>query len=165
MPSRSQTSADLINAEEHPTSDGWIRTASKSVMHSLRANRRLTPRQSNTSRQCGSGRDNRKVDGALIPCSIVGIGDVSEMIRQPRHESTGCRGQNPYGVESDATTDNGISLEPGNLRVASRIIRGMIEATEDRQAWGQSPRSSQRTGKPSTRRRGTGVEWTGRGAI
>ena len=60
-------------------------------------------------------------------------------------------GRNPHGVESGPTTGKGKLSEPGSPAAASF---GMAEATGERDGGGRSSHSSQRTGKPSTRRRG-----------
>jgi RNA-directed DNA polymerase len=59
--------------------------------------------------------------------------------------------QIPHGVESGPKSVKGSPSEPGNRRSAPQGVAGAIS---DRATTGQSPRSSQRTGKPSTRRRG-----------
>lgn len=69
---------------------------------------------------------------------------------QPTGTTAESPGQNPYGVESGSTAGQGKLSEPGNPLDASF---GTAEATGDRAQGGRSLHSSQRTGKPSTRRR------------
>lgn len=90
--------------------------------------------------------------GLLLVCGDQGR---DEFIASARTPVTVRARRNPHGVESGPKTGKGKSSEPGNLCMASF---GMTEATGDRHARGQSPRSSRRTGKPSTWRRGAGIQ-------
>lgn len=151
MPSRSHTSAELTNAGEDATSDASIRPANEPVMGSHQTNRCLKPRLNHqTSCQRGSGQDGLRAGGAPVSTSRLETRGVPTA-HQHADEIAVSAGQNPHGVESDPTAGNGKLSEPGNPVVASF---GMAEATGDRDDGGRSSRSSQRTGKPSTRRRG-----------
>jgi hypothetical protein len=106
--------------------------------------------------QRGSGQVGRKAGGALIRIGELRIGGVRRAVRQPLGEPAGLKGQSPHGVKSAPKADERAATEPENLGVASSCFGAkMIDATDDRDAEGRSPRSSLRAGKPSTRRRRT----------
>ena len=99
----------------------------------------------------GSGRGGRKAGGVLGSAYRSGLGGGPWTTSQETGFA-GSPGRNPHGVESDPTAGEGNPLEPENHTIASAR---MSETTGDRDSMGRSPRSSQRAGKPSTRRRGT----------
>jgi len=150
VPSRSQTLAEPTNAGEVATSDAAIRPANEPVMGSHQTNRRVKPRHDQTTCQRGSGQDGLRAGGAPVPPSTLGTRGESKT-RQPADGAALSAGRNPHGVESGPTIGKGKLSEPGNPAAASL---GMAEATGERAGRGRSSRSSQRTGKPSTGRRG-----------
>jgi len=150
VPSRSHTSAEPTNAGEDATSDAAIRPANEPVMGSHQTNRRVKPRHDQTTCQRGSGQDGLRAGGAPVPSSTLGTRGESKT-RQPADGTALSAGRNPHGVESGPTTGKGKLSEPGNPAAASF---GMAEATGERDGGGRSSHSSQRTGKPSTWRRG-----------
>lgn len=81
------------------------------------------------------------------------IRGVRATARQSRGQSAVPNGQIPNGVESVPKADEGMTVEPGNL-AATSLEYEMIETAEDRRSKGRSSRSSPRTGKPFTWRRG-----------
>lgn len=106
-------------------------------------------------RQTGSGRNGRKTGGAPILAEMTGIRGVRTTARQPLAQLAVVSGQNPPGVESVPTADEGTTGELGNLAAISPAYRReMIEATDDRRREGRNPRSSPRAEKPLTWRRG-----------
>ena len=107
-------------------------------------------------RQTGGGRIGRKAGGAPIPAGMTGIRGTRHHVRQPAAQLAVAAGRNPHGVKSVPKVGEGTSGELGNLAVLSPAgWRETIEATDDRRGRGRSLRSSPRTGKPSTWRRGT----------
>jgi RNA-directed DNA polymerase len=150
VPSRNRTSAEPTNGGEDATSDASIRPSSEPVMGSRKTNRCLKPRQSRHTCQCGSGQDGRQAGGEPVSSSVKETrGEIGS--RQLADVSALSAGRSPHGVESGPTTGKGKLSEPGNPTTASF---GMTEATGERGGRGRSSRSSQGTGKPSTRRRG-----------
>lgn len=71
--------------------------------------------------------------------------------RQRRTQPAVVDRQNPHGVKSVSKADKGKLTEPRNLNA---ISKRMIEVTDDHGNEGRNPRSSPRTGKPFTWRRG-----------
>ena len=84
---------------------------------------------------------------------ITGIRDVRATVRQLLGQSAVPNSRNPHGVELVPKADEGMIVEPGNL-AATSLEYEMIELTDDRRSKGRSSRSSLRTGKPFTWRRG-----------
>jgi len=151
MFSKSQILVDPVNVGEGATSDAPIRPASESIM-GRNTNRCQKPRKSLKDRQRGSGRSSREAGG--VPISSFSMEIRGTAVRPHQHEDgiMGSSCQSPRGVESGPTIDKGKLSEPGNPAAASF---GMTEAIGERNGGGRSSRSSQRTGKPSTGRRGT----------
>jgi hypothetical protein len=104
--------------------------------------------------QIGSGCGGRKAGGAQEPGEITGSRGMGARPCQLQAASAVARDQIPHGVELAPKANEGNVDEPGNLAAASLASgREMIEATDDRRRKGRNLRSSQRAGKPSTRRR------------
>lgn len=105
-------------------------------------------------RQCRSGRRGREAGGAL-----EGLGDSQAGVAFLRRQWTTAPAvvvdPNPHGVKSVPKAGERTETKPKNRSTASPSLKVMIEATDDRDGMGRSPRSSPRTGKPSTWRRGT----------
>jgi hypothetical protein len=146
----SHTSAEPIKAGEGVTSETPTRPASDPAMSSNPANRRLTPRQSNTPCQRGSGQGSHQAEGEPARFSSVRARGRQPTADQPTDATAVSAGPSPYGVESGSTAGQGTPPEPGNPPNASF---GMAEATGERARGRRSLHSSPRTGKPSTRRR------------
>lgn len=109
--------------------------------------------------QLGSGRIDWRcepqIGGALVRGVNARTGGVRRAARQPRHEFAVCRGRNPHGVESVPKAGERSITEPKNPVTAPGVSkRRAAEATSDRGDGGRSLRSSPRTGKPFTWRRG-----------
>ncbi len=151
----SQKSAEPVKAKWAGTS-ALARFGQPAVMERVTELMFEAPVEDGT-RQRGSGQVGRKAGGVLSRPSEWRLGGFRATGRQPKGVSVVPLGQNPHGVESAPTADQGYQTEPKNLagafgRVASRRAR-MIEATDERAGRGRSLRSSPRTGKPSTWRR------------
>jgi hypothetical protein len=96
-----------------------------------------------------------QICGALVRVMDTRTGGKRRAARQPRYGLARYRGRNPHGVKSAPKAGERSVTEPKNLAVASEIVGlRMAEATSDRDGEGRSLRSSPRTGKPSTWRRG-----------
>ncbi len=107
------------------------------------------------SHQTGSGWVGRKAGGAPICAENTRIRDVRTIARQYVAQPAVAMDRIPHGVESAPKTDEGSMSEPGNLAMTSLAFGPeMIETTDDRCREGRRLRSSPRTGKPSTWRRG-----------
>ncbi len=106
----------------------------------------------NSPRRRGSGRGGRKTDGALVSSNSPETEGRLATTGQHQDQTAVSWGQDPSGVKPGPTADNGVLSEPKNHAGAPHRV---AETTGDRVGMGRSPRSSQRTGKPSTRRRGT----------
>ena len=154
----SHKSAEPIKAGRTGTSDPVAGPASEPAMA------RETEPMADASlpvhtRQLGSGRvglwRKPRICGALVRVVDTRTGGVRRAARQPRYGLARYRGRNPHGVQSAPKAGERSVAEPKNLAVASGIdgLR-MAEATSDRDGRGRSLRSSPRTGKPSTWRRG-----------
>lgn len=105
-------------------------------------------------RQTGSGRIGRKTGGEPIPAEITGNRDMRATVCQSVVQLAVITGQNPHGVESAPTAEQGTTSELGNFAAISFVEwQQMIEATGDHHREGRNLRSSPRTGKPSTWRR------------
>ena len=143
------TSAEPINAGEAVTSDTATRPASDPAMSSF-ANRRLTPRQSNTPANAEVGGAALRLRESRPAFLLCRPGAKGSSLRQLTDTTAESGGPSPYGVESGSKAGQGKPSEPGIPLDASF---GMAEATGDRDQGGRSLHSSPRTGKPSTRRR------------
>lgn len=154
----SHKSAEPIKAGRAGTSDPALGPASEPAMA------RETEPMADASlpvhtRQLGSGRVGLRCEpqicGALVRVMDTRIGGARRAARQPRYGLARYRGRNPHGVKSAPKAGERSVAEPKNLAVASGIVGlRMAEAISDRDGRGRSLRSSPRTGKPSTWRRG-----------
>lgn len=111
------------------------------------------------TRQLGSGRVGLWCEpqncGALVRAMDTRTGGARRAVRQSRYGLARYRDRNPHGVQSAPKASERSVTEPKNLAVASGLVGlRMAEATSDRDGRGRSLRSSPRTGKPSTWRRG-----------
>jgi hypothetical protein len=155
---RSHKSAEPIKAGRAGTSDPARGPASEPAMA------RETEPMADASlhldtRQLGSGRVSRRCEpricGALVRAMDTRTGGVRRAAHQPRYGLARYRDPIPHGVKSAPTAGQRSVTEPKNLVVASEIVGPrMAEATSERDDEGRSLRSSPRTGKPSTWRRG-----------
>ncbi len=123
------------------------------------------------TRRRGSGRVGRRRRRGCSPSSFGGRWSADPYwtyaergyagIRVPAFErACGARGRNSHGVKSAPKADERSLTEPENLTLTSPspraiLVTEMIEATDDREDGGRSPRSSPRAGKPPTWQRGT----------
>lgn len=105
-------------------------------------------------RQRRSGRHDRKVGGAPNGSGVSRVRGASTM-HQLLAASAVANCQIPHAVESVPKACERSATKPKNHAAASSSVKKMIEATDDRDGVGRSPRSSPRTGKPLTRRRRT----------
>lgn len=161
----SHKSAEPIKAGRTGTSDPVAGPASELAMA------RETKPMADASlpvhtRQLGSGRvglwREPEICGALVRAMDTRTEGARRAVRQPRYGLARYRGRNPHGVQSAPKAGERSVTEPKNLAVASEIVGlRMAEATSDRDGRGRSLRSSPRTGKPSTWRRGA-VDTAGR---
>ena len=103
-------------------------------------------------RRSRSGRHDRKIGGVANGLRGGQVEGASKM-RQPVIASAVTAGRIPHGVELVPKASERTGTEPKNRTVAFSFER-MIEATDDRDGVGRNPRSSPRTGKPFTWRRG-----------
>jgi retron-type reverse transcriptase len=132
------------------TSDALTCPASETDMDKS-MNRRLKPRNIWTSTNSEVGGEAPATEsrsaGPLLFSGDQGAASAAQSVAPCALAAD----QIPHGVESDPKSVKGSPSEPGNRCSAPHGVAGAIG---DRAAMGQSPRSSQRTGKPSTRRRG-----------
>jgi hypothetical protein len=155
MPPGSQTSADAVKAGHRETFATRRGLASESVM------RRETEPMSDASsdvivHQRESGWIGRRAGGVLDGAWDATFGDVPISARQQSIKFAVIDRQNPHGVKSVSKTDKWSLIEPKNFFVVPQPAgERVIEAIDDRNDEGQSPRSSPRAGKPHTWRRGT----------
>ena len=161
----SHKSAEPIKAGRTGTSDPVAGPASEPAMA------RETKPMAHASllvhtRQLGSRRVGLRCEpricGVLVRAMDTRTEGARRAVRQPRYGLARYRGRNPHGVKSAPKAGERSVTEPKNLAVASGIVGlRMAEATSDRDGEGRSLRSSPRTGKPSTWRRGA-VDTAGR---
>src|SRR5262245_15461203 len=104
-----------------------------------------------TTRQLGNRRASPRTGEALKPSSTLGFGEGRHG-PQPPSKSTDLGGQNSHGAQWDPNASHGNLTERGTRIITSC---GTARATGDRDDAARSPRSSLRSGKPATRRRGT----------
>ncbi len=104
-------------------------------------------------RRSRSGRYDRKVGGAVKGSEGSQVPGASVM-RQRVVTPAVIAGPIPHGAKLVPKTSERLETEPKNRAVASSSLKRMIEATDERDGVGRNPRSSPRTGKPFTWRRG-----------
>lgn len=107
----------------------------------------------NRCRRGRSGRYDRKVGGAMNGSEGSQVTGAS-MMRQRAIASAVIVGPIPHGAKLVPKTSERTETEPKNRAVASPSLKRTIEVTDDRDGAGRNPRSSPRTGKPFTWRRG-----------
>jgi len=100
----------------------------------------------------GNGWVGRKTGGEPVPIETMGTRGSRGSGHQRTEMPARAVRQSPHGVKSDPKAVQGLLSEPGTQTTASL---GMAKATGERDGLARSPHGSQRTGKPSTRRRGT----------
>ena len=136
VPSMNHKSAEPINVGEAVTSDTPTRPASDPAMSST-ANRRLTPRQSISPCQRGSGQGSHPAEGEPACFSTMQARGEGDTLCQPTDATAESGGPNPYGVESGSTAGQGKASEPGN---PLDVSFGMAETTGDHGQRGRSLR-------------------------
>lgn len=114
-------------------------------------NRRSRPRKIRTRTNSEVGAEASATKSRSAGPPLFGGAQGAASAAQPAAARAMAAGRSPHGVKSGPTPVEGDPSEPGNRRAAPH---GVVEAIDDRGAPGQSPRSSPRAGKPSTRRRG-----------
>lgn len=155
VPSVSHKSAEPVTAGRRETSAiprGLVRKSAKE-----RATEPMAEASSdNAARQRGSGWVGviaGEVPGRAGDSRPRGVRAIAD---QPLTKPAVVKGQISHGVKSAPTADQRSGTEPRNQPVTSSSFgEKMIEATDDRDGLGRSPRSSPRAGKPLTWRRRT----------